>query len=196
VVEYWGSKEKVRIDVTPWKWRLSRNLPHITHGIPMPLRRFDENGDLYAMQGTDGCDYIHVKTGIPIASGNFFTDEANRVRAAALGGHSEAIHAYETWFNHVVETLPTPRHFSWIDIERKIRFYRDYWQRHWESLYDFHQSDISENNMFFDKSWKEVSELEILELSNKLGKEMGGWIFHRKIDWSKSTPHIRIFSEK
>jgi len=118
VVEYWGSKEKVRIDVTPWKWRLSRNLPHITHGIPMPLRRFDENGDLYSVQGTDGCDYIHVKTGNPIASGNFFTDEANRVRAVALGGHSEAIHAYETWFNHVVEMLPTPRHFSWIDIER------------------------------------------------------------------------------
>jgi len=196
VVEYWGSKEKVRIDVTPWKWRLSRNLPHITHGIPMPLRRFDENGDLYSVQGTDGCDYIHVKTGNPIASGNFFTDEANRVRAVALGGNSEAIHAYETWFNHVVEMLPTPRHFSWIDIERKIRFYRDYWQRHWESLYDFHQADIPENNMFFDKSWKEVSDSEILELSNRLEKEMGGWIFHRKIDWSKSTPHIRIFSEK
>lgn len=196
VVEYWGSKEKVRIDVTPWKWRLSRNLPHITHGIPVLLRRFDENGDLYSMQGTDGCDYIHARTGMPISSGNFFTDEANRARLAAMNGHPEALHAYETWFNQVVEILPTPRHFSWIDLERKIRFYRDYWQKHWESLYDMHQSDTPENNMFFDKSWKDVTDAEISDLAKKLSNEMGGWIFHRKINWNQKTPHIRIFSEK
>jgi glycosyltransferase involved in cell wall biosynthesis len=34
VVEYWGSKGKVRLDVNPWKWRLSRNKENITHGIP------------------------------------------------------------------------------------------------------------------------------------------------------------------
>ena len=42
VTEFWGSKDKVRIDVNPWKWRLSRNRPHITHGIPASLRKFDE----------------------------------------------------------------------------------------------------------------------------------------------------------
>jgi glycosyltransferase involved in cell wall biosynthesis len=195
VVEYWGSKEKVRIDVTPWKWRLSRNLPHITHGIPAPLRRFDDNGDLYAMKGTDGCDYIHTKTGLPVSSGNFFTDEANRARLAAVNGNTEALHAYETWYNQVTEILPAPRHFSWIDLERKIRFYRDYWQRHWESLYDMQQSDTSENNMFFDKPWKEVSDQEISELAARLGSEMGGWIFHRKIDWNMKTKSIKIHNE-
>ena len=45
VIEFWGDKGKVRIDVNPWKWRLSRNRPHITHGIPKDLRRFDEEGE-------------------------------------------------------------------------------------------------------------------------------------------------------
>ena len=37
VIEYWGKNEKVRIDVNPWKWRLSKNRPYITHGIPAKL---------------------------------------------------------------------------------------------------------------------------------------------------------------
>ena len=49
--------------------------------------------------------------------------------------------------------------------------------------------------MFFDKSWSDVSEDEINNLSNKLSEEMGGWIFHSKIDFSAKTPHIRIDRE-
>ena len=44
VVEYWGSTGKVRIDVNPWKWRLSRNKDHITHGIPAELKAIDDDG--------------------------------------------------------------------------------------------------------------------------------------------------------
>ena len=47
IIEYWGSKEKVRVDINPWKWRLSRNLPHITQGIPAELRKFDDDGNEY-----------------------------------------------------------------------------------------------------------------------------------------------------
>ena len=49
VIEYWGGPEKVRIDVNPWKWRLSRNRKYITHGIPKQLRVIDEDGQLYAL---------------------------------------------------------------------------------------------------------------------------------------------------
>ena len=37
VIEYWGGPQKVRMDINPWKWRISRNMPHITHGIPKEL---------------------------------------------------------------------------------------------------------------------------------------------------------------
>ena len=36
-----------------------------------------------------------------------------------------------------------------------------------------------------------LSYKEIKELAVKLGNEMGGWIFHNKIDWSAKTPHIK-----
>jgi glycosyltransferase involved in cell wall biosynthesis len=190
VVEYWGSKEKVRMDVTPWKWRLSRNIPTITHGIPEQLRLVDENGLTYARQGTDGCDYISNITGFPVPSGNFYTEEAHRARVAALSGHQEALHAYQTWFKNVVNSIPTVRHYSWFDIERKIRTYKDYWQRHWESLYDIRQEDTAENNMFFDKPWRDVTEDEIKSLAQRLSNELGGHVFHTKINWNRKAPHI------
>jgi hypothetical protein len=178
------------MDINPWKWRLSRNLPHITHGIPANLRRFDENGDMFASQGTDGCDFIHTKSGTPIHSAGFYTEEAHRVRMTALSGHPEAQHAYSTWFKHIVDALPSVRHYSWFNIERKIKTYRGYWQKHWESLYDIRQEDTAENNMFFDKPWSDVTDDDIKTLAHRLSTELGGHIFHNKISWSRKTPHI------
>ena len=192
IVEFWGSKEKTRCDVNPWKWRISINSPDITHGIPLHLRRYDENGDLFASPGTDGCDYISSFDGTIIPHASFYTQEAHYVRMHALNGNKDALSAYENWFNEVVENIPGVFHYSWIDIERKIKTYKGYWQKHWESLYDIKQEDTAENNMFFDKPWNEVSDQEISKLANKLKNEMGGWIFHSKIDWNKKTPWIKI----
>jgi hypothetical protein len=46
--------------------------------------------------------------------------------------------------------------------------------------------------MFFDKPWSEVTEEEIKKLAVRLSSELGGHIFHKKIDWSKKTPHLTI----
>ena len=110
----------------------------------------------------------------------------------ALSGHVEAQHAYTEWFKNVVQILPSVRHHSWLDIERKIKTYRNYWQRHWESLYDIRREDTAENNMFFNKPWSEVTEQEIDDLAARLPAETGGWIFHRKLDLSRPTPHVEI----
>ena len=71
VIEYWGSTEKVRCDINSWKWRLSRNASHITHGIPASLRKYDEDGNMFSALGSDGCDYIHEVTGEQINFMNF-----------------------------------------------------------------------------------------------------------------------------
>ena len=192
VIEYWGNKNKVRVDVNPWKWRLSRNKPHITHGIPNQLRKFDETGHLYASLGTDGCDYIRSDNYEPIPCGNFYTQEVHNIRDAALLGSEKALEAYENWINNCCYSLPSIQHFSWFNIGRKIRTYRDYWSKHWQSLYDISQEDIPENNMFFDKSWSDVSEDEIEELATRLSSDMGGWIFHSRVDFEKKTPHVDV----
>ena len=192
VVEYWGSNEKVRIDVNPWKWRLTRNLPHITHGIPSELRKVDDNGDVYSLPGSDGCDFVDKDTYQRIQFATFYTEEVQKVRAQAAQGSELAVAAYEKWMNALVDELPGVHHYSWYNIERKIHTYKNYWQKHWESLYNIKQEDTSENNMFFNKPWSDVSNKEIKILSKKLSKELGGWIFHSKVDFNRPTPSIKL----
>lgn len=192
VVEYWGSKEKVRLDITPWKWRLSRNRPHITHGIPQQLRMTDERGELYSKPGTDGCDYVHTQTGELIPFIGFYTEDAHRARAAAMSGDVQSLQSYGAWFQAVVDQLPSIRHYSWFDIERKIKTYKNFWQRHWESLYNIAQEDTAENNMFFDKPWSEVTDEEITALAKRLSSDLGGHVFHTKVDWSRPAPYLQV----
>ena len=183
------------MDINPWKWRLSKNLKHITHGIPSSLRRKDDSGKLYASPGTDGCDYIHRETGKPIPFANFYAQDIHNIKNVALQGNEDAKNQYEIWFNRVTDMLPGVYHYSWYDLDRKIKTYKNYWSQHWQSLYNIEQEDTAENNMFFNKSWKDVSEDEIIDLSRKLSDEMGGWIFHQKIDFSKKTPYIVLSSD-
>ena len=142
VVEYWGSDSKVRMDITPWKWRVSRNMPNITHGIPKELRRADNNEQLYAYPGTDGCDYVDDSTYERVPHASFYTQEIDQARRKALSGDQNMLKEYNEWFERAIETLPTVHHYSWIDIPRKIRTYRDYWSKHWQSLYDISLSLI------------------------------------------------------
>ena len=46
--------------------------------------------------------------------------------------------------------------------------------------------------MFFNKSWGDVTDKEVSSLAKKLSDEMGGWIFHSKVDFDKPTPHLRV----
>lgn len=192
VVEYWGSVEKTRVDVNPWKWRLSKKNPNITHGIPGALRRFDEAGRLFAAQGTDGCDYIYKDSLEVVPHANFYTLEVHNARIAALSGNKDALAAYEQWFNGATMALPTVYHYSWFDLERKIKTYKNFWSKFWQSLYNIEQEDTADRNMFFDRPWSEVSDADISEMAQKLGSEMGGWIFHTRVDFNKKTPHVKI----
>ena len=191
VIEYWGKNKKVRVDVNPWKWRLSRNDTHVTHGIPADHRRYDENGNVFSI-GSDGCDYIHNDNYQPIPHSTFYTPELHQVRIQALEGDKNSLKAYENFMNQVVNQLPGVYHYSWFDIKRKIYTYKNYWSKHWTSMYNKSIEDIPENNMFFNKKWSNVSDEEIQKLSEKMEKELGGWIFHERINFSKATPWIKI----
>ena len=192
VLEYWGNKGKIRCDINPWKWRLSLNDPDITHGIPLQLRKFDSENKMYALQGTDGCDYISKSTGDLIPHANFHTAESETARVRALSGDPNALQHYSRWFQAVIDSLPGVHHYSWFDLPRKINTYKNYWQTHWESLYDIKQEDTAENNKFFNKPWSKVSDKDIEDLAVKMESEMGGWIFHTRIDFNRKTPHLEI----
>ena len=195
VIEYWGCKEKIRIDVTPWKWRLSKNKSYITHGIPKELRTYDSDGNLMAVGGSDGCDLIHKDTFERLHHATFYTQDIDRMRLIALHGASiQALIQYENWFNLCIQTLPSVYHFSWYNLERKIKLYRDYWQKHWNDLVGKNTNDTSENNMFFNLPWKEITDEMISNKAEELKNKCGGWVFHTK--WNGTfTPSIKINNE-
>ena len=191
-MEYWGSTGKVRIDVNPWKWRLSRNKEHITHGIPGELRSLDDEGFLHALRGTDSCDYIHQDTDERIPHASFYDDSAHKVRLEALKDTEGYVKAYQNWFEQVISMLPTVYHYSWYDIERKITSYKTHWGKFWKSMYNLDAEDTAENNVCFDKPWSEVTEDDIKVLAQRLEEEKGGHIFHQKVDWNVKTPWIEL----
>ena len=192
VIEYWGSSEKVRMDINPWKWRLSKNLPHITQGIPHDLLLTDEAGNEYAGMGTDSCDYIHTETRERLPHAGFYTQEIHNVRVTALQGDESARKKYEEWFQHAVEQLPGVHHYSWYCISNKIRQYKKHWAKFWKSLYRHDVEDTPENNVMFEKSWADVTEDDIDELAIKLSEELGGWIFHTKVNFDVTVPYVHL----
>jgi glycosyltransferase involved in cell wall biosynthesis len=191
VIEYWGGPDKVRCDIQPWKWRLSRNHPDITHGIPAELRRQDDAGDTYAAEGTDGCDMISKETGERYQFMSFYTPEVEQVRRVAMLGNEQARAEYERWFTQVVNGLPCVFHYSWYDLPRKIKLYKKYWTKHWNSLFNKSTADTAENNMMFDVPWSEVTDEMIEARAQEFKEKLGGWVWHRK--WTGvSTPHIQV----
>jgi len=195
VIEFWGREGKVRVDVNPWKWRLTRNNPRITHGVPVNQRLYDADGTMYSA-GSDGDDYIYRDTGDNVPFATFMTNEGEISRQHALQGNEDARAYYEAWLNAATEQLPGVYHYSWYDLERKVHTYKNFWSKHWASLYNKTQNDVAENNMFFDKPWAEVTDGEIRDIAAKMESEMGGWIFHQRIDFSKPTPHVKIKREQ
>ena len=197
VIDYWGKDNKVRVDVNPWKWRLSRNDTHITHDIPAQHRRYDEKGNVFSI-GSDGCDYVHTDNYQPIPHMNFYTPQHEQVRQQILSDEKfceENLENYSKFINAAIQELPSVHHYSWFDIERKIYTYKNYWSKHWASLYNKVTDDIPDNNMFFDKSWSEVSDKEIVNLASRMDNELGGWIFHTRVDFSKPTPWYKLQSD-
>ena len=192
VIEYWGGDEKVRMDINPWKWRLSRNAPHVTQGIPKELRRWDDEGNIYAAPGTDTCDYIHSETGERIPHVGFYGEDVHRIRIAALSGNEQAATVYQDWFRRATDQLPSVHHYSWYDISKKIKQYKLHWASFWKSQYRHDAEDTAENNVMFDKPWSEVTDSDIEELSSRLAAELGGWIFHQKVDFSANVPHVTL----
>jgi glycosyltransferase involved in cell wall biosynthesis len=191
VIEYWGSQGKTRCDIHNWKWRLSRNLPDITHGIPAQFRRFDDDGQLYAARGSDSCDYISLSTYQPIPCMNFYTADIDAARRrAVVDSDADMLDEYAAWYNQIVAALPSVHHYSWFNVGRKVRSYRNYWGGFWYSMYNEQRADTAANNMFIDKPWSLVTDDEIETLAKRLEDELGGWVFHTKVNWNVSVPHI------
>lgn len=197
VVEYWGSSGKVRVDVNPWKWRLSKNIPNLTHGIPKHLRKWEkvEGYDeplLFSKQGSDSCDYIWKDSGEVVPCIHFVTSEVEQVRQHALTTKDQnSLSLYESWFNKAVVELPTVYHFSWWSVAEKIKKFKHTWNDQWLSLYNERRQEDPDWNPFFEQSLKTVNNSQIMLYSKIIEEHTGGHIFHKKWNFT-TTPSIKI----
>jgi hypothetical protein len=191
VIEYWGYRGKVRLDVPPWKPRLSLNHPQITHDIPATHRKYQDYL-LYASPGTDGCDYVMAKSFKPIQGSLPPTETAKALIAAMKTGvgYKEIC---DSWF---VDT-PGVHHYSWWSIYRKLQHYRSFWASFWQSLYG-EAKNPTDNPIFPGRVLHTVTDEELMEYALKLEEGTSGWVFHKPWDGTRvpgttsSTTHPQV----
>lgn len=130
VVELWGDDRHARTDRHSWKWRLSRNNVRVTHGIAMQARQIDPaTGRVFAKKGmSDGCEMIDMVTGDHLPHRGFYSKELDEVRVRNPAEYGRTM-------NDVFGRLPSVWHYSWADLPRKVRNFRDFWDRQWQVLY-------------------------------------------------------------
>lgn len=183
VVEFWGKAGKIRIDVNVWKPRLSLNSPNIVHGIPMELRTTDPLSGLpYAKPGTDTCDYINRVTGEPFKFIHFMNEEIHALQQMARKDPFAA-KEFQNWFDSTITVIPGVFHYSWYDIERKIKQYRLFWTSFWKAMYNL-ERDEKQNPFFPGLLWSEVTDDMIKTKAKELEESTGGWVFHKPWDGS------------
>ena len=195
VIEYWGSN-KIRLDINLIKPRITSNTSGITHGIPSYLENIKE-GLLYAKHGTDGCDYIETSHHMPIPCqihpkclDNTFEQYKKQM---SKYNNSIGMDVVKTNLENVWEEIPTFHHYSWFNIERKIKQYKKFWTTFWPSLYG---EPLTDNVMFPGRKWEDISDQEIKNLAIELETKTAGHIFHQpwdgKTTFGLSTTHSKI----
>jgi ADP-heptose:LPS heptosyltransferase/glycosyltransferase involved in cell wall biosynthesis len=130
VIELWGDAQTCRTDRHSWKWRLSRNNLRITHGINQAARLMDpKTGRFYAKPGmSDGCEYIDMVSGEHLPHRGFYNNELEELRRVDPTEYGRRMNA-------IFDKLPSVWHYSWADLPRKVRNFRDFWDKQWQVLY-------------------------------------------------------------
>lgn len=131
VIDYfWG--DHISSDYHCWKWRISRNKKNITHGIPKPLqRKHSKTGKICSVPGlSDAENYIDIVTEEQLDHyNNFYTYELDLLRRENPNEYLERV-------IEIFKKYPSIRHYSWWNLENKIKQFDDFWDEFWANLYD------------------------------------------------------------
>lgn len=182
IIELWGSCDDVRTDIHSWKWRLSRNKREITHGINAAARVVDERtGKTFARKGmSDGCEYIDSRTHEYYPHRCFYMKEHEVMR---LTNHDE----YGRAMNDIFERMPCVFHYSWADIARKIRNFRDFWDGCWSNLYNLVKK---EQRFFAGRDIETVTDEELLAEAAAVRSRGGEHAQSKTFKLKRSNPKV------
>lgn len=131
VINFYGNDETIRIEPNCWKWRIYKNTGRIVHGIHGKARIFDADAGCITMDKkiSDACEPIYVDT-LEIAQ-HKATFDLNLVRAHELFKIGQlSKEEYIECLKKVISEHPTIFHYSWYDINRKIKN-GEFWSQTW-----------------------------------------------------------------
>jgi hypothetical protein len=77
---------------------------------------------------SDGCEMIDIVTGDHLPHRGFYNADLERMRI-------EDPDEYGKMMNDNFAKLPSVWHYSWADLPRKIKNFRDFWDKQWQVLY-------------------------------------------------------------
>lgn len=166
-ITFYGNMVSVAAQENHFKWRLSKNLSHIKHGVHIQARQYDESRKMFfAREQSDSCEYIHEVTGEIIGRFPPINQELwklnlqymdKRVPHILWGQYSKLIAELLNGTD-----LPCVYHYAWVDYERKAEMAR-FWskmKRHYEN-----GGAGTKEGTWIEKSTEDITKEDIRELA-------------------------------
>ena len=145
VIEPFGSLTNVRINESHnnLKWRISKNLPHITHSAP-DYDRVEKNGKVYSRGKSDGTFPCHIVTN-KLLNSYALPQEIE----ASIAKNEKNVSGYiKILTGYLTTNQPCILHVGHVNLENKLKLYVNSWMDWWCCLYNLDCND-SANNQYF-----------------------------------------------
>ena len=169
VIDLYGSPKTVRTDRGLYKARLSKNLPEITHGIPNQLRQTNVQGKIFCDKDlSDGCEYINSQTF------NMIDGQVTFYNQQLFDFQQKNTPEYKAMMTDAYKKFPSIWHFSWNNLERRMKVDQEFWDAQWARL---NSKDIEPENRFFPG-------VKRADITPELIKERAEFLKDKKLDES------------
>lgn len=120
VITFYGDDDTIKVDEQLWKWRVSRNMPTIVHGVHQEARMQDSSGRLTMdKQRSDSCEYIDGETFQVHSHRPIFPFKMLLKHDQMKVEPDEHRDEYVDMISQLVVDYPVVFHYSWRDLDRK-----------------------------------------------------------------------------
>lgn len=155
-----------------WKWRLTKNVDWIVHGVVDWARKTLPNGKLYMnKQESDACEYIHRDSFRLIDSMHedklVVDKEVYKYAGLAKQNPRQYASIYAQTLNKLMREGITIYHYSWASFDRKIILNGQFWDRMWLN-FDGNQSRMEESRWVKDALRGTVQDEQNIQYIQKL----------------------------
>lgn len=145
VLEPFGDPTALRLNKehNPIKWRMFRNNPVITHGIPK-YDRVLKDGKIYSSGKSDGCFPVHAENEGLVPS----SPHSSALAAKKLFQAGDKQAYKEFILERMNDGTPMVLHVGHVNLKKKIENYLSTWHEWWNGLYGRDPND-PKNNLYF-----------------------------------------------